>query len=75
MSGPNDGASRLDQTTDAIKATTDTVRSTTKSVSDAIDAGLQPGAPLDRLVIWTRQAPLQALGAALLVGFMIGRRR
>ena len=68
------GTSKLDQAKDAINATAETVKATTKSVSDAVDAAREPGGPLDLLKTWARQAPLQALGVAFLIGFMISRR-
>ena len=74
MSGEDVGTSKLNQAKDAIKATTETVKATTKSVSDAIDPLREPGGPLDLLTNWARQAPLQALRVAFLVGFMISRR-
>jgi hypothetical protein len=72
---PDDGSNKLERAKDAVRATAETVKATTQSVADAIEAGRQPGAPLDRLALWTRQAPLQALGVAFLVGVMVGRRR
>jgi hypothetical protein len=71
----SDGTSKLQQAKEAVQAATDTVRVTTQTVADAIEAGRQPGAPLDRLAGWARGAPLQAMGVAFLFGIMIGRRR
>ena len=68
-------ANKLDQAKEAVEAATETVRVTTQSVADAIDAGRRPGAPLDRVARWAREAPLHALAAAFLVGVLIGRRR
>ena len=42
-----DGPSKLDQAKEAVQAATQTVKETTQSVADAIEAGRQPGAPLD----------------------------
>ena len=70
-----DGPSKLDQTTEAVQAATQTVKETTRSVADAIEAGRQPGAPLDRLARWAREAPLHAVTIAFLVGVLVGRRR
>ena len=70
-----DGPSKLDQATDAVQAATQTVKETTRSVADAIEAGRQPGAPLDRLARWAREAPLHAVTIAFLVGVLVGRRR
>jgi hypothetical protein len=44
-------------------------------VADAVEAGRQPGAPLDHLARWAREAPLHALTVAFLVGVLIARRR
>ncbi len=52
-----DGPSKLDQAREAVRAATQTVKETTQSVADAIEAGRQRGAPLDRLARWAREAP------------------
>lgn len=70
-----DGAFKLDQAKDAVKATTETVKATTKSVVDAVEAGRQPGEPLDRLAHWAREAPIHAVLVAFLAGMVLGRRR
>ena len=70
-----DGPSKLDQATEAVQAAAETVKETTRSVADAIEAGRRPGAPLDRLARWTREAPLQALAVAFLTGALLARRR
>jgi hypothetical protein len=69
------GASKLDQAKEAVQSVSDTVRVTTRTIGDAIEAGRQPGAPLDRLAEWAREAPLHALAVAFLVGVVLGRRR
>jgi hypothetical protein len=43
-------------------------------VSDAIDAGREPGMPLDVVAKAVRQAPLAALGIAFMVGLVFARR-
>ena len=68
-----DGPSKLDQAKEAVQAATQTVKETTQSVADAIEAGRRPGAPLDRLARWAREAPLHAVTVAFLVG-VAGRR-
>jgi ElaB/YqjD/DUF883 family membrane-anchored ribosome-binding protein len=73
--GELNGTSKLEAAKDAVKSIADTVQATTQSVADAIEAGRQPGAPLDRLAEWTREAPLHAVLVAFLVGMMLGRRR
>jgi hypothetical protein len=70
-----DSSSTLEAAKDAVKSVADTVQATTRTVADAIEAGRQPGALLDRLAAWTQASPLQALGAAFIVGLMVGRRR
>jgi hypothetical protein len=69
-----DGGSGFDKATEAVRMATKTVKATTRTVADAIEAGRQPGAPLDRLSGWTRDAPLQAIALAFLLGIMLGRR-
>jgi hypothetical protein len=70
-----DGASKLDQATEVVQAAAQTVKETTRSVADAIEAGRRPGAPLDRLARWAREAPLHAVAVAFLAGVLIGRGR
>jgi ElaB/YqjD/DUF883 family membrane-anchored ribosome-binding protein len=65
----------LEQATEAVQAATQTVKETTQSVADAVEAGRQPGAPLDRLARWAQEAPLHAVAVAFLVGVLLGRRR
>jgi hypothetical protein len=72
---PQDGSSKLDQARDAVEAATQTSKETTRSVADAIETGRQPGAPLDRLARWAREAPLHAVTVAFLVGVLLARRR
>jgi hypothetical protein len=71
----SDGASKMQQAKEAVQAAAATVKVTTRAVADAIEAGRQPGAPLDRLADWARAAPLRALAAAFVVGMVVGRRR
>jgi hypothetical protein len=71
----SDGASKMQQAKEAVQTAADTVRVATQTVAHAIDAGRQPGAPLDRLTKWARAAPIQALAVAFLVGVIVGRRR
>jgi hypothetical protein len=49
--------------------------SASQRVNEAVDAVQEPGAPLDKLSHWTRQAPLQALAVAFLAGVIVTRRR
>lgn len=69
-SAPN----KLAQAKEAVQATTEMVRQTTQSIADAIEAGRRPGGPLDTLARYTREAPLQALAIAFLVGVAFMRR-
>jgi hypothetical protein len=50
-------------------------RSASQKVNEAIEAVQEPGMPLDAISRWARQAPLQALAAAFLIGVMTARRR
>jgi hypothetical protein len=73
--GEPNGTSKLEMAKDAISSVSNTVQATTQTVADAIDAGRKPGAPLDQLAEWTRDAPLHAVLVAFLVGWIAGRRR
>jgi hypothetical protein len=75
MPKATDGPGKLDQAKEAVQAATETVRETTQSVANAIDANRKPGAPLDRLARWAREAPLHAVTVAFLIGVLAGRRR
>ena len=70
-----DAPSILGDTIEAVQATTEAVAATTKKVEERIEAARRPGAPLDRLASWAREAPLHALLVAFLVGVVAGRRR
>jgi ElaB/YqjD/DUF883 family membrane-anchored ribosome-binding protein len=50
-------------------------RSASQRVNEVIEAVQEPGMPVDKLSHWTRQAPLQALAVAFLVGVIATRRR
>ena len=50
-------------------------RSASQRVNEAIEAAHAPGMPLDVLARLTRQAPVQALAVAFLVGILAARRR
>jgi hypothetical protein len=50
-------------------------RSASVRVNEVIEAVQEPGMPVDKLSHWTRQAPLQALAVAFLVGVIVTRRR
>jgi hypothetical protein len=50
-------------------------RSASQRINETIDALQEPGMPLDSLARFTRQAPLQALAVAFLVGVILTRRR
>jgi len=58
----------LDQVAQAI-------RSAGQRVNDTIEALKEPGMPLEKIAHLTRQAPLQALAAAFLIGVLFTRRR
>jgi hypothetical protein len=73
--GESNGASKLDAAKAAVNSVSDTVTATTRKVADVIEAGRRPGAPLDQLAAWTRDAPLHSVLVAFLIGWMMGRRR
>jgi ElaB/YqjD/DUF883 family membrane-anchored ribosome-binding protein len=70
-----EGPSKLDEAKEAVQTAVETVKTTTQRVGEAIDAGRRPGAPLDRLANWARDAPLQAVAIAFLTGVLLGGRR
>jgi hypothetical protein len=53
----------------------DTLRVASKHVSEAIDAGREPGMPLDTMARLVRGAPLHSLAIAFLLGIVVARRR
>ena len=50
-------------------------RSASRRVNEAIAVVQEPGMPLEVLARFTRQAPLQALAVAFLVGVLVTGRR
>jgi hypothetical protein len=50
-------------------------RAASGRVNEVVQAVQEPGMPLDTLSRWTRQAPIQALAVAFLVGVLFTRRR
>jgi hypothetical protein len=62
-------------TKSAVDQAAELFRSASEKVNEAIDAVREPGMPLDAISRWARQAPLQALAAAFLIGVMTARRR
>jgi hypothetical protein len=50
-------------------------RAASGRVNEMVQAVQEPGMPLDTLSRWTRQAPIQALAAAFLIGVLFTRRR
>lgn len=53
----------------------ESIKAASKGVSDAIDAGREPGMPLDTLARLVREAPLPSLLVAFLLGVIVARRR
>jgi hypothetical protein len=54
---------------------TQTFRSAGRQISETIEALKEPGMPLEKVAHLTRQAPLQALAVAFLIGVLFTRRR
>jgi hypothetical protein len=53
----------------------ETIQSASHRVRDAIEAGREPGMPLDILSRLVKEAPLHSLAIAFLLGYAISRRR
>jgi hypothetical protein len=68
-------STKLGEATEAVRMATEAVDTTSQRIADAIEAGRQPGGPLDRLANLTRETPIQSLAIACLLGFIIARRR
>jgi hypothetical protein len=64
----------LSKTADVVRDASEAVQTTTQSIADAVAAGRRPGAALDRLARLTREAPLQSLAIAFMVGLIFARR-
>jgi hypothetical protein len=69
-----DAQSVLSKATEVVRDASGTVQTTTRSIADAIEAGRRLGAPLDRLARLTREAPVQALAIAFIIGLIVARR-
>jgi hypothetical protein len=65
----------LSRTAEAVRDATEAVQATTQSIADAVEAARRPDAPLAQLARLTRQAPLQSLAIAFLLGALFARRR
>ena len=74
-SGDANASTRLGEAAEAVRTATEVVETTSQRIADAIEAGRQPGGPLDRLANLTRETPLQSLAIAFLLGFIIAWRR
>ena len=58
-----------------LSEVSEAVKGTAHRVSDAIDAGRKPGMPLSILSNIAREAPLESLLIAFLLGVAVARRR
>jgi len=70
-----DAPTVLDKATEAVHDAREAVQTTSRSLAGAIDAGRRPGGLLDQLARLTREAPLQFLAIAFLLGFIVAQRR
>ncbi|SDS77035.1 hypothetical protein [Bradyrhizobium canariense] len=59
----------------AAERAADAIQSVSQRADSAIEAGRKPGMPPDMLSRLVRQAPLQSLAIAFLVGAILFRRR
>ena len=75
MTTESDVPTMLDKATEAVHDAKEDLQATTQSIARAIEAGRRPGGFLDELASLTRNAPLQSLAIAFLVGFMVARPR
>ena len=64
---PDDQKSTIDQAAEAFQTAS-------RHVVEAVDAARQPDMPLDVLTKLVRQAPLQSLAVAFVLGLMVARR-
>jgi hypothetical protein len=58
-----------------IDQAAETFQKASRRVGEVVDAARQPDMPLDVLIKLVRQAPLQSLGIAFLIGVMVARRQ
>jgi len=68
IDGATDASRTFEEVSAALKAAVDRLR-------EAISNAEQPGQPIARLRAVTRQAPLQSLFVAFLLGVVLARRR
>ena len=67
LDSPDDPKSTFGQTAEAIQ-------NASRRVGEAVDAARQPDMPLDILTKLVRQAPLQSLAIAFVLGLVMARR-
>jgi hypothetical protein len=65
----------LDRATDAVRGAAETVQSTTASIAAAIKDNRQPRGVLDRASRVAHDAPLRSLALAVMVGWLVARKR
>jgi hypothetical protein len=70
-----DAPTKLAEATEAVRKTSEAVQTTSGSIQKAVEAGRRPSVRLDRLASLTREAPLQSLAIAFLLGFIVAQRR
>jgi hypothetical protein len=70
-----DAPTVLAEATESVQKATEAVQTTSRSIAESVEADRRPDAPLDRLASLTREAPLQSLAIAFLLGFIVARRR
>jgi hypothetical protein len=57
----------------ALARASDTIQAASRQIGGAVEAGRQPGMPLDLLGKLTREAPISALIVAFLLGVLVAR--
>jgi hypothetical protein len=66
-----DAPTVLAEATESVQKATEAVQTTSRSIAESVEADRRPDARLDL----TREAPLQSLAIAFLLGFIVARRR
>jgi hypothetical protein len=69
--GLSDAETHAAEAADVVK---NGVKDATRRIGDALEAGRKPGMPLDVLSQVVRNAPLQSLFIAFLLGIAVARR-
>jgi hypothetical protein len=75
MTAESDATTVLDKATEAVHDATEAVQATTQSIAGQSRRVDRPGGLLDQLARLTREAPVQSLAIAFLLGLIVARGR